>query len=751
MKGTIFSSDFCIDESNNVRLLEINTDTAFITTTLGSEVNVAPIINMMTGSIDSVYVVYKDAHHANFVEYLSQSVATAHSHSFTAIAEQIDSIYPTVPTDAANKFIIRLAYDENAILDSTYAKGKFNLLNLFNDQSNADSVVEFYYSSSATGVIDNIDKTNFSPNNVIDAVTKKATEAHQTMRMYKIGHPASSSADRWDNFINTVKTEDSMIQQYYYNADELEDSKITSIRQFTYVYGSDLEQVSLGCYKAATYFDLPTTLNDNYDHRINNMMGTYYKYCFATNHIAEATYGVSHFESLISSSGTFIAAADVSASNEVLSYFVSGSPQDNDNWYDWSYAGTSLPGGSHATGSTVISTFPVSSSNNLLTEIILSTGDTVYTSPNEAFLVRNEIKDVIEWEYALNLYPTSHSVWVSGSGFTSIAEGNTGVTVADVQYEQINVEDEDAYQLSGSNVIVHNAPCFVEGTIVTIRTGEGDLVQRPIESLKLGEQVLSYNLDNEAQEYKGVTKIQTKENQDVVQLSFSNNSEVTCTYDHPFFVSGSSWSAYTPSLSEHTDRALAIGDKCLHKNGEYYTISAMDENEDTSTVYNLDEIADNNNFFAGGFLVHNRAAPCCFVEGTEITLGNGDVKNIENIVVGDIVETWTEEGIVSRSVLALEPTVVGDRELYTIKGDGICNIEFTPEHPFLTQKGWKAIEPLDLLTGELQVGDSINCCKEWKEIKTITTVDTTPETKVYNFTVSEHHNYIANGIVVHNK
>mgnify|MGYP000700535700 CR=1 FL=1 len=35
-------------------------------------------------------------------------------------------------TDADNKFIIRLAYDENAILDSTYAKGKFNFLSSLN-------------------------------------------------------------------------------------------------------------------------------------------------------------------------------------------------------------------------------------------------------------------------------------------------------------------------------------------------------------------------------------------------------------------------------------------------------------------------------------------------------------------------------------------------------------------------------------------------------------------------------------------
>ena len=34
--------------------------------------------------------------------------------------------------------LLRLAYDENAVLDSTYAKGKFNLLKLFSDNSAQD-------------------------------------------------------------------------------------------------------------------------------------------------------------------------------------------------------------------------------------------------------------------------------------------------------------------------------------------------------------------------------------------------------------------------------------------------------------------------------------------------------------------------------------------------------------------------------------------------------------------------------------
>jgi hypothetical protein len=754
MKGTIFSSDFCVDESNNLRLLEINTDTSFITSTLGSEVDVTPIVSMMTGSIDSVYVIYKDAYHDKFVEYLSSSIASAHSHSFTAVAEKIDGIYPTSPSDADNKFIIRLAYDENAVLDSTYAKGKLNLLKLFSDNSAEDQVVDYYYSSSATGVIDHIDKSNLNSNNIIDAVSKKATEAHQTMKMYKIGHSTSGSSDRWNNFINEVKNEDSMIQKYHYNSNEKQGDKITSIRNYTFIYGTNLDQVSIGNYKVGAYFDEPDSLNDFNTANISSQLGTYYKYCFATNHMTEKTYGVWPYgESLISMSGDFILATNVSASNAVLSYFVSGSPEDNQDWYEWSHPGNQLPDGSHATGSLVLSSYEISASNNIISEIKTANA-TGYTSPNEAYLVYNSVNDRVEWEYAQNIFPNTHSVWVSGSGFEAVTEGNTGVTLTDAGYQQINVEADDNYQLSGSNFLVHNAPCFIAGTKITLSNGETPLVKN-IEDVEISDTVLTYNLDNNQQEEKEVLQIQTKHNQPVVYLEFSNSKFNTCTFDHPFYVSGSGWSAYKPAESNITDRALTIGDKCLHSDGNFYEVTFIEENPHNETVYNLDEVADNNNFYANGFLVHNRIPPggfgCCFVEGTEISLANEDIKNIEDIVIGDEVLSWNGEELVVSKVIDIEPTVVGDRDLYTINGEGICNIEFTPEHPFLTKQGWKALKPDVEEFGILEPGDEINCCGEWKAISSIDVIDSKPDQRVFNFTVKEYHNYVANGIIVHNK
>ena len=48
-----------------------------------------------------------------------------------------------------------------------------------------------------------------------------------------------------------------------------------------------------------------------------------------------------------------------------------------------------------------------------------------------------------------------------------------------------------------------------------------------------------------------------------------------------------------------------------------------------------------------------------FEAGTQISLGNGDVKNIEDIVVGDLVIGWNEESLDTSEVTYRIQNTVG--------------------------------------------------------------------------------------------
>jgi len=195
----------------------------------------------------------------------------------------------------------------------------------------------------------------------------------------------------------------------------------------------------------------------------------------------------------------------------------------------------------------------------------------------------------------------------------------------------------------------------------------------------------------------------------------------------------------------------------------------------------------------GVFLVaHNNYGATCFAAGTQIVMGEEQpTKNIEDIVVGDVVGSWDEElqtfteGVVTdidhRHTIG--DHIEGCRECGygtagffkifleedgTDEGGNDLGIRFTPEHPFLTKDGWKALAPLVnqepwaggeevkiLTTGdELVMMDSREDTEDvhrYVKIKSIEIEFADEDTPVYNFTVEGLHNYIAGSVVVHNK
>ena len=77
----------------------------------------------------------------------------------------------------------------------------------------------------------------------------------------------------------------------------------------------------------------------------------------------------------------------------------------------------------------------------------------------------------------------------------------------------------------------------------------------------------------------------------------------------------------------------------------------------------------------------------CFIAGTKVTMSDGTLKNIENIVVGDKVKGHKKDN----EVIKLDPTLLANRKLYSFNDNN--HYFFTSEHPFMTEEGWKSIKP----------------------------------------------------------
>ena len=172
-------------------------------------------------------------------------------------------------------------------------------------------------------------------------------------------------------------------------------------------------------------------------------------------------------------------------------------------------------------------------------------------------------------------------------------------------------------------------------------------------------------------------------------------------------------------------------------------------NNDTNNDTNSTASTDTSENTQGGY--------SCFIAGTKVTMADGTLKNIEDVVVGDKVKGHKEEN----TVIKLDPTLLATRKLYSFNNND--HYFFTSEHPFMTEEGWKSIKPektkerdgvelYEQLKGELKVGDKLVTDKGLIEITNIESKKmNNPEMPLYNFNVSNDNSYIADGYVVHNK
>lgn len=141
----------------------------------------------------------------------------------------------------------------------------------------------------------------------------------------------------------------------------------------------------------------------------------------------------------------------------------------------------------------------------------------------------------------------------------------------------------------------------------------------------------------------------------------------------------------------------------------------------------------------------------CFVAGTKVDMADGTKKVIENIAVGDKVLALDNETDV---VSYVHDIPEADRNLWTIND----KITATDSHAFLTKDGWKSnnsklsntvYNDYGIEVKDLQIGDELITNDG---VEKITTLENKEDfVKVYNFTTSNTHTYLVDGVVSHNK
>ena len=164
----------------------------------------------------------------------------------------------------------------------------------------------------------------------------------------------------------------------------------------------------------------------------------------------------------------------------------------------------------------------------------------------------------------------------------------------------------------------------------------------------------------------------------------------------------------------------------------------------TGIIQRLQEQAASNDSPVSG----DNSTNGCFVAGTKIVMSDLSLKNIEEIKIGDSVMSSEGPSTVSKLM-----RFDHDGDIYAYNGSG--NYFFTPNHPFMTTKGWRSFRPTvsmeetpSITVSTTTVGDVLQ--RYGSQEKIYSYQKKTMKGIVYNFTVTGAHTYYANGYLVHN-
>ena len=677
MKGTLFSSDFAVDGSDNLRLLEINTDTGFTSASF-QHFDFTPLYNTWNShSIAELHVIYKD-HQKEFVDFFSGSVASGYtgSISFDYHIEESNTIYPYTIADAADKFILRLAYDEAAILDSTYAKNNLNLLDLFYDNNDTGSIATYYHSGSE-GEVDILER-RFNSSTMPDVVIKDTTTTmYQPLKFYKIGHSTSGSADRFTNFINEIKDENTLIQNYYENSSN---GRASSTRVYSVVYGANLDLATLAYTQTEAVLEKPTSIEAT-DADLAYHLGNHHYFEFATNTpvfgVGTDYGGILEEEEIVSASGDTVSIVSASVGGKFKSYFISGSP-DTDlaiEYLDWSFPGSELPSGSYITSSTMINNVRQPLPYGIIFNMTPSGSNPIRISGASAILVHESSTDTLKYETLVDVDPAKHSLLSISGSLVPITSNEAEVLSGSYHVHVLDLEETDTFFLADENthlkIVSHN--CFPAGTLITMADGS----TKPIEEIKAGDRVSSMDIESSEKGESTVGSVKSSQVDKLIKVTFGDG-ELISTPLHRICVGVEGWT---------TIQNVEVGDTIVSNTGDELVVETIEVIEEETTVYRLDDVADSYNYFANGALVHNWK---CFTYDSLVEMFDGTLKPIGEIVKGDEVKSFKNgeyvKGIVTNALIHPTEAVVD-----------VCKFEnmiAEPHHPVMVDGKWSTFDKI---------------------------------------------------------
>jgi hypothetical protein len=639
MKAVLIGSDFILDGNGNVKLIETNTN-ASIYDSMINELDYSGLISLIqTNSITELVYIYSSEHFQHDTNFsigvdldLDKKLAEIASGSGISYDKyQVNYGSITVPyiEDTPTKLIIRQAYDGTALIDETYCANKANLQELIKDE---DYAIPTLIDTNDVNVNTLIELAPTEPNIVV-----KSIHPAYDGSIYPQLHTLNNLSE-----LETLKASipnDYFIQQFI-NADEnILNGKYSIIRSFDLIYGSNLDTIHLGSYTNTAVIEL-SVWGDEY---VNNTSVLTNKSRVRwinkkINTPQRIHYNIDEETVIVNDSGSYIGVSDISVGTKVKSLDFSNLEANTLDYIDLDLFTSSFEETQNSLemGTADVVSFKSESFNGLVIHIEtadLNAWDDVVGS---TYYVQLSGSNVTKFKKSNYLQVGDEIITLDNDNNTLSKVAITLVTpnfVENKMIYEVDVEDKDLFlsvldEIENTSIIQHN-PCWCSGmncgtyacpnycTECTPSCFTGDAListpngQRRIDEINEGDEVLSYDFDNNIIIHATVTGLW--KNQYDNGLVIINGIETKATMGHPFAVKDINgnvkWACYDNTFDSEFHVGLDIenlklGEHYVYLDGVWVLVEDIQLQPFTGIVYNL-SVENVHNYIAENLLVHN--------------------------------------------------------------------------------------------------------------------------------------------------
>lgn len=332
MRGVLVGTDYIQDTDGSFKILEINTNVGFVFSDCREYINEVAFDNfLIDNEITKItYLLnkelpgqYGDLDENNNVNY--GTLYTFQHFLFDKCSEKgislhVEVISPnalTVPyiEDSPNELILRQVYDTTALVDSTYAKDNFEFLKLMYD-TESTSIPKTYFVNATLGfdtIGSNIRDNGVHPNFIVK-------ERYPTTN-YGV-YPKVFKIDTIEE-LETLKTnlpENTLLQEYIVNTDNLVLGKQVTYRTIDVLYGDTLSILNLfQPFEQTNPCPLPVSVDYDDNNEIQYWERPVYLQKHQNSHIYNVFYHLDDNSLILKSDGTFVNGTTIQIDDDVKS------------------------------------------------------------------------------------------------------------------------------------------------------------------------------------------------------------------------------------------------------------------------------------------------------------------------------------------------------------------------------------------------------------------------------------------------